>query len=87
MFAIVGGGPSDAVAQQKDFQEPLRFSTDSANALIVPRGPGDLATHYDLAISHPAVDMPSFAAFDRWLAQEALMRGTMASTSWVLRVA
>ncbi|HEV3116383.1 MAG TPA: hypothetical protein VGY58_04980, partial [Gemmataceae bacterium] len=75
MFAIVGGGPSDAVAQQKDFQEPLPFSTDAGNALIVPRSPGDLATHYDLTISHPAVDMPSFAAFDRWLAQEAADRG------------
>ena len=35
--------------------------------LLVPARPEDLAPHYDLTISHPALDAPQFAAFDRWL--------------------
>lgn len=35
----------------------------------------DLGEHFDLTISHPTPDMPSFTAFDRWLAQAANARG------------
>lgn len=45
------------------------------NALAVPLRPDDLAPHYDLTISHPAVEQPAFAAFDRWLARAACRRG------------
>ena len=40
---------------------------DAGQPLSAPAGPSDLAEHYDLTISHPAVDAPQFAAFDRWL--------------------
>jgi hypothetical protein len=43
--------------------------------LPVPRGPQDLASHYDLTISRPCCDMPGFRAFDRWLAAAAAARG------------
>jgi len=43
--------------------------------LIVPTRPEDLASHYDLTISHPAVDQPSLAAFERWLAEATARRG------------
>ena len=36
-----------------------------------PAGASDLADHYDLTISHPAVDTPQFVSFDRWLARAA----------------
>jgi hypothetical protein len=40
-------------------------------ALQVPARAEDLASHYDLTISHPGVRMERFAAFDRWLAEAA----------------
>jgi hypothetical protein len=43
--------------------------------LFAPRGPGELAEHYDLTISHPAVEQAPFAVFDRWLARAAAARG------------
>ena len=46
-----------------------------ASPLLVPARPDDLAPHYDLTISHPAVDQPSLAAFERWLAEAAARRG------------
>ncbi len=39
--------------------------------LPAPAGPSDLSDHYDLTMSHPAVDAPQFAAFDRWLSRAA----------------
>ena len=39
--------------------------------LPAPAGAPDLADHYDLTISHPAVDTPQFVSFDRWLARAA----------------
>ena len=39
--------------------------------LPAPAGPSDLSDHYDLTISHPAVGVPQFAAFDRWLSRAA----------------
>ncbi|HEV3260672.1 MAG TPA: hypothetical protein VG013_27710 [Gemmataceae bacterium] len=52
-----------------------RAGQDEASPLIVPTKPDDLAPHYDLTISHPAVDQPSLAAFERWLAEAAARRG------------
>ena len=46
-------------------------STDPGLPLPAPAGPLDLADHYDLTISHPAVDAPQFLAFDRWLSRAA----------------
>jgi hypothetical protein len=43
--------------------------------LEVPTGPDDLATHYDLTISHPAIDMPQYAVFGCWLAEAAQGHG------------
>jgi hypothetical protein len=43
--------------------------------MIVPIRTEDLADHYDLTISHPAVDEITFASFDRWLARAAAARG------------
>jgi hypothetical protein len=37
--------------------------------------PHELASHYDLAVSHPEVHSPQFAAFDHWLAREAAGHG------------
>jgi hypothetical protein len=39
-----------------------------------PRGPNDLPAHCDLTISHPEIDMISFAHFDRFLAHAARER-------------
>jgi hypothetical protein len=39
--------------------------------LAIPAGPHELAPHYDLTISHPAVDMVQYAVFGRWLAEAA----------------
>jgi len=44
---------------------------DAGLPLPAPAGPPDLADHYDLTISHPAVDTPQFVSFDRWLARAA----------------
>jgi hypothetical protein len=41
----------------------------------VPAGPDDLASHYDLTISHPRADFDRFAVFDRWLARSAADHG------------
>ncbi len=46
-----------------------------APGLLVPTGPDDLASHYDLTLSHPQVEMASFAAFDRWLGEAAATHG------------
>jgi hypothetical protein len=71
MFAVIDGGRADlSVAPQQKFPEPAL-----GNRLLVPQNPGQLASHYDLTISHPAIDMPSYAAFGRWLAQFASARG------------
>jgi hypothetical protein len=43
--------------------------------LVVPAGPGDLAAHYDLTISHPPVEMVQFSTFERWLAEAAAAHG------------
>jgi len=43
--------------------------------LIVPKGSGDLAAHYDLTISHPGVEQVTCAAFERRLAAAATARG------------
>jgi hypothetical protein len=45
------------------------------DALVIPRGPEELASHYDLTLSLPAAGLESFAAFERWLAQAAGRRG------------
>jgi hypothetical protein len=50
-------------------------SPTPAPPLLVPRGPDDLAAHYDLTVSLPAAGLESFAAFERWLAQAASRRG------------
>jgi hypothetical protein len=55
---------------------PFGVRTDEAGcSLIVPARPEDLAPHYDLTISHPAVDTVQFTTFDRWLAQAAGEQG------------
>jgi hypothetical protein len=47
--------------------------------LQVPAGPDDLASHYDLTISHPRAESTPFAAFDRWLAEAAAAHGLSAA--------
>jgi len=42
-----------------------------AASLPAPAWPEDLADHYDLTISHPAIDQVTFSLFDRMLAQAA----------------
>jgi hypothetical protein len=54
---------------------PAPAEAGFAGALLIPAGPTDLAPHYDLTISHPAMDAAPFAAFDRWLARAAVRRG------------
>src|SRR5262249_46734898 len=44
-------------------------------SLPVPRNSQDLASHYDLTISRPSIDMAAFRAFDTWLATAAASRG------------
>jgi hypothetical protein len=44
---------------------------ETSVALQVPVRAEDLAAHYDLTISHPAVHTDRFAAFDSWLAETA----------------
>jgi hypothetical protein len=39
--------------------------------LHIPHHPDDLDSHYDLTISHHAIDQVAFTAFDRWLAEAA----------------
>ena len=46
-------------------------AAESGLPLPAPAGASDLADHYDLTISHPAVDTPQFVSFDRWLAGAA----------------
>jgi hypothetical protein len=43
--------------------------------LQVPAGPEELASHYDLTLSHPYPNYPPFAAFDRWLSESAAEQG------------
>jgi hypothetical protein len=58
---------------------PSRFAVDDTTApdvlLTAPTRPEDLASHYDLTLSHPDVHSPQFDAFDRWLAQSAAEYG------------
>ncbi len=42
--------------------------------LPIPLGPDDLAGHYDLTMSHPAIEMDLYTFFDRWLARAAFER-------------
>ncbi len=42
--------------------------------LPAPARPEDLAGHYDLTMSHPAVEMDLYTYFDRWLAAAAFER-------------
>lgn len=65
MHALLQGGPEDR----------LCGPVGTGAALPAPRAAEELAAHYDLTISHPAIDMPAFAAFDRWLAEAAARRG------------
>ncbi len=39
--------------------------------LAIPGSAHELAPHYDLTISHPAIDMAQYAVFGRWLAEAA----------------
>src|ERR1700741_3337670 len=58
------------------WQEPFRpIPRPATNPLLVPQTATDLASHYDIAISHPDVHMPPFAAFEGWLARAAAERG------------
>jgi hypothetical protein len=58
---------------------PKRSAVDDPTAPDVsptaPTRPEDLASHYDLALSHPRVHSPQFDAFDRWLARSAAEYG------------
>lgn len=54
---------------------PGEARRDGAASLYVPANGDDLEAHYDLTLSHPAVEMAAFASFDRWLAQAAAARG------------
>lgn len=47
----------------------------SGPGLPIPHRPDELAEHYDLTLSHPTIDMPQFAAFERFLAAAAARRG------------
>src|SRR5438477_331564 len=49
----------------------MQLTEDGGLPMPAPAGPSDLSDHYDLTISHPAVDAPQFAAFDRWLSRAA----------------
>ncbi|MCS6850194.1 MAG: hypothetical protein NZ700_03370 [Gemmataceae bacterium] len=51
------------------------LSAAVSSTLLVPRHPADLAEHYDLTLSHPAIDCVPFRAFEQWLAQAAARRG------------
>jgi hypothetical protein len=44
---------------------------ESEVALSVPVRPEEFAIRYDLTVSHPEIECPQFAAFDRWLARAA----------------
>jgi hypothetical protein len=57
---VLAGSP--AVAGEQDVR------------LSVPLGPDDLAGHYDLTMSHPAIEMDAYTFFDRWLARAAFER-------------
>lgn len=77
MHILFEEGRSDWVA---DFWEdgertPTALGAGTGASLHVPQGPGALAAHYDLTISHPRADMDAFRAFDRWLAESAAARG------------
>jgi hypothetical protein len=68
--------PDSSAAPLKLWEEPPSLAGDFERcALPVPRNPDELAPHYDLTLSHPAVDMAPFAAFGRWLAGAATARG------------
>jgi hypothetical protein len=54
---------------------PTAALTPAEANLHVPASGADLEDQYDLTLSHPAVDMAEFAAFDRWLAHAATARG------------
>lgn len=57
---------------------PLDRFAGAPAMLLVPFN-ADLAAHYDLTISHPAVDQVAFAAFDRCLARAAAGWGLSAA--------
>src|SRR5947207_10929406 len=77
MRVLLESGRSGQEGESRQAGEQGRFDTGAVQGklLIVPPGPADVAAHYDLTISHPAVNMESFAAFDRWLAKAAARRG------------
>jgi hypothetical protein len=62
----------EAVSPRVPEKEPWMIE---GSALRIPTGPSDLATHYDLTISHPSPNLAAFQAFDRWLGQAAAVRG------------
>ena len=46
-----------------------------SSPLLVPASATEIAAHYDLTISHPAIEQVTCASFDRWLARAAAARG------------
>jgi hypothetical protein len=46
-----------------------------SRTLLVPRSPAELPAHCEMTISHPEIDFPPFAHFDRFLANAAAERG------------
>jgi hypothetical protein len=64
-----------ATALWEEWQDTPFNPACGNTALHVPHAPEELAAHYDLTISHPAVEMDAFRAFDHWLAEEASGRG------------
>jgi hypothetical protein len=72
------GGLPDRREQQRAVTAQAEQSARAANpplALVVPPNATEIATHYDLTISHPAVAQVTCASFERWLAQAAAARG------------
>jgi len=71
MRALLQGGPEDRIG------DPHRqgMVAPCVGAIPIPARPEELTDHYDLTISHPAVEQPQLAAFERWLAAAAAARG------------
>jgi hypothetical protein len=77
MLAVLNTGRRDALAAAlRAWEKPASAGSEALpSALNVPRSPAELAAHYDLTISHPAVTMPSYSAFENWLAHAAAALG------------
>jgi hypothetical protein len=76
MQALLEGDCDDwTMGPPEDWERGALAPSCRFHPLLVPRSPTDLSDHYDLTISHPAVELAPFGAFERWLAEAAAWRG------------